>query len=339
MALTELFSFGKDLHIFEYNKKGITTDRTITDVQLHQSLITFETAFNAYCTNILKGKSYTERQLADYIFTSYFKSVNQYQEYLKRSLFIAKQYLNDLVLKVNPANIEKYNDSFNTIRIDFEVLISDIEVNLVKSSKKIKLHSWRKHWKDTSDIYSLARSLFHVEDLTNLEDLYFFDLKPYSIFAIRQLIEMYGKDILGYVTVLDSNGSFSKKHLYSAWAFIKEDLNKANPRISVPFDIEIILKIEKWSNRFVHTSFYPDCFIIWKALQMLKPLFTMPSTPIVIYDGTRKHRTFLPEIKIKKYSTLKASYTKHVNKGAKVKGQYKVIWKNIDQVGAYIITR
>lgn len=339
MALTELYSFGKDLSIFDNCKKGITRYGIITEAQLHNSLITFQTSFDLFCTTVLKGKKYAERSLADYIFTSNFKSINQYQEYLKRSLFIAQQYLSNFVSKINSANIEKYKDGLHVMRIDFEWLLTQIELHIIKSTKKIMMHSGRNKHKDPFSIFSVASTLFNIEDLKKLDDLYIYDLKPYSVFAIRQLIEIYGKNLLGFHSVIDANGNFSKKHLYSAWAFIKEELKKPKPRISIPFDIEIILKIEKWSNRFVHTAYHADCYIIWKALQMLKPLFIPITTPIKIYNGKNQRKFFIPEIKIQRYSTLKASFTKYVNKGAKAKGQYKVVWLNIENVGAYIISR
>lgn len=314
------------IKIFFYKKK------------LWKSFNEFSKSFLSYTDATLKNKSFTHRQIADYLFLSKFNTLNQYQDYLKRCLFSANSYLTHLSEKINNDNIIKYIDTLHMIAIDFEELVASIEVNLNSTATTISLRSGRSKFKKLTDIWGIARNLFFIEDLKSVHDLHLYDIKPFSVFAIRQTIEQYGKEVLGYTSITDPHGNFSKKHLYSSWEFIKLELSKPTPRITLPFDIEVMLKIEKWSHRFVHAGYYADCFVIWQALDMMRELFKSDRKAKRIHTGQSSLRMF-GDVLITNYNSLKADFTIHLNSSISDPTKHVIVnWVNINNVGPYIIS-
>ena len=120
---------------------------------------------------------------------------------------------------------------------------------------KICLRSSRRKNLIPYEIYSSINDLFFIEKHNKIEDLYLRDLKPVVMFQIRQLLEIYGKNLIGYNSILDENGNQIKKFTQIAWAFIKKDVKKNDSKIEIPFDIDVIISLNKWANSFVHSTY------------------------------------------------------------------------------------
>lgn len=333
-----LNDFSKVTTDYYFNKNKNCFTRNRAKVNLYNGFKKFAQEFNSYTISITNGKNFNHRQLADCIFLAKFSSLNQYQQYLKKSLFSANAYLLSLDEKITKKNVDKYFDSLQMIRIDFEELVASIEVNVVGSSTSMTLMSGRKKFKDLIDIWGIARNLFFIEDFEQASDLHYYDIKPFSVFAIRQTIEQYGKEVLGYTSITDPNGQFSKKHLYSSWEFIKIEMAKSSSRITLPFDLEVMLKIEKWSHRFVHAGYYADCYIIWQALDMMGELFRNDGQYKRIYTGQRSKRTF-GDVLITNYDSLKVDFLNHLNSNISDSSKHVIAnWIDVKSVKPYIIS-
>src|ERR1041385_7264021 len=152
--------FSKDLANYYWSKKGNSSFQNISNEQLYDSFINFKIKFEHFCDDILAGKDFTQKELCDYIFLSSFISANQYLDYLKRCLFVARSYLYFITQRIDKDNIQKYIDSLQMIRIDYEELIANVEVNIIKSSPTIELTSGRTKFKQVIDIWRIANSLF-----------------------------------------------------------------------------------------------------------------------------------------------------------------------------------
>jgi hypothetical protein len=338
MGLQIIEKFSNALSGYTRNSNGVIVENKLTDEQLYDAFRQFCADFENYTSNILKGKTFTDRELADYIFEIKFKALKQYQEALRRDLYAANLYLQQRSERINATNIGRYKSLLGTMLSDFEVLFGDIEVNYKNAEESITLHSWRKNTKHVRDILNVAKTLFFIDDAEQLSDIYAFDMRPYAIFPLRQLVEIYGKEILGLVAVEDCYGNFSKKHLYCAWEYIKMEIAKgADSKISIPFDIEVVLKIAKWSNRFVHTTIDAPYYTIFNAIRMLTVLFKSDDKPIKTYDGKRQSKAF-GDITINDYDTLKQEFTAYINKDAKVAGQYVPVWRDVKSVSSYILS-
>jgi len=88
-----------------------------------------------------------------------------------------------------------------------------------------------------------ARSLFSIENVDSIEDISLRDLKPVVMFQIRQLIEIYGKNIIGYRDIKDLSRNPVKKFTQVSWEFLAIEIVKQNSNIKLPFDIRTIICI------------------------------------------------------------------------------------------------
>lgn len=192
----------------------------------------------------------------------------------------------------------------------------------------------RNHYLSVSDIYSSIKELFFIEKSNGIEDLYLRDLKPVVMFQIRQLLEIYGKNLIGYNLILDENGVPIKKFTQIAWEFIKKEVKDKNSRIEIPFDIDVIISLNKWTNTFVHTTYLDNDYIQFFAINCIRDLFKN-SRIIKLYNGKSEDCIEYGSIKIENYNSLKQDFEKYLNDKHKG-GTIKIDWKDIDNVGAHI---
>jgi len=290
--------------------------------------------FLKYCETVFKNKTFNEEQISTHIFRTSFKTEHQYKEYLHKSLYVAKLYIEHLVSVITESNIRRYKHTLMSLDTDLEKLIANFEVIYRKSIPSISLTSGRRSNLTPTDIYSASRELFYIEECDNLEDIYLRDLKPVVMFQIRQLIELFGKDLIGYYAIVDSNGDEIKKFTQEAWKFIKVECKKTDSRIEFPFNINIILSINDWSNSFVHSTYIYSSYIQFYALKTLNLLFKPISNGIKTYDGKIHRHMDFTDIKITNYNALKADFEKHLRERI---SDINVEWKPENKVGAYII--
>lgn len=229
--------------------------------------------------------------------------------------------------------MHRYIHTLTSLDADLEKYIANFEVNYRESKTKISLTSGRRANLSPTEIYSASRELFYIEECENIEDLYLRDLKPVVMFQIRQLIELFGKNILGYYSIVDNNGNEIKKFTQEAWKFIKEECKKADSRIEFPYNLDIILSINDWSNSFVHSTFIYSSFIQFYALESLNLLFRPISKGVKIYNGKVRRSNQFTEIKIINYNSLKSDFENHLKNYMRL----KVDWMPLNEVGAYII--
>ena len=154
------------------------------------------------------------------------------------------------------------------------------------------------------------------------------------MFQIRQLLEVFGKNLLGYYSISDKNGVEVKKFTHVAWDFIHNENKKKTSRIKCPFDTQMILFISKWANDFVHTTYLYSSYIQFFVLKVIKVLFTPAREGVEIYSGKITRSFNYAEIKITNYNSLKMDFEKMLRDRTP---DIVVDWKNIENVGAYII--
>ena len=126
---------------------------------------------------------------------------------------------------------------------------------------------------------------------------------------IRQTIEVYGKYTLGFYRITDGNGNRTNISPQVAWDFIKRETLSPTCRITLPVHIDIIQKVEEWTNFYIHTGNIPEFYLIDNALEFIMPLvYPLNNTrdyrgQIVIYGTTL----------IQRYDTVKADFTTFIN--------------------------
>ena len=288
-----------------------------------------------YCNEILKGKIYKDKQVSEYIFKEEFKNARQFNLSILIHLYTSKTYVDYIKSQITKNNIHKYSHELSHLEIDIEWLVATYEVNCKKSVTKISLNSGRRRNLTPTDIYSAANTLFYIEEFDNIEDLYLRDLKPIVMFQIRQLLEVFGKDLLGYISIQDKNGKNIKKFTQIAWEFIKVETSKNDSKISLPFELSIIIAINNWANNFVHTTFLHNSYIQFFALKAIKILFNTDNKRIKIYNGNFVRKFLLGDIKISNYNLLKLDFENYLSDKM---DNVTVKWMEIKNVGAYIIS-
>ncbi|MEP2771661.1 MAG: hypothetical protein ABJH05_05910 [Fulvivirga sp.] len=303
--------------------------------KLLDSVRAFFDWYISYCNKELGNKDYSEKLLTESVLRENFKSDKQFKEYLFKCLFISREYVKNLNGKVAIKNINAFTHTLLSLEIELEWLIANYEVYYKKSSQNLSLQSGMRKLLSPTDIYSAAKSLFYIEEAKKIDDLYLRDLKPNVIFQIRQLIEVFGRQLIGYYSIEDQNGNPIKKFTQVSWDFIKEEVKKPNSNIQFPFDIHMILQINKWSNGFVHTTFIHSSYIQFFVLKAISILFKSNSSGIKIYTGKTVSKFNCADIKISNYNSLKNDFESFL---ALRMPNISVNWMDPKDVTAYIIS-
>ena len=316
---------------FEYRRK-----RTYYQKQkLFSKLTVFFGWYISYCDGILKKKSYSKETIAQVVLKDFFKDESHWHEYLKKSLYLSKKYVEYLKAKVKMNNLNAFEHTLSSLETDLEWLIIQTEIYINKSIDELANNSFRSHTLTPTDLYSAARTLFRIEEFTKMEDLYLRDLKPVVMFQIRQLLEVYGKDLIGYKAIVDKDGNPIKKFAQIAWEFIKYESKSKRSRIKLPFDVQMILDINKWANNFVHTTYLYNSYIQHFVLNAIGVLFTIAAKDVTIFNGKTSIRLDIAHIEIINYDSLKKDFEQYLND--KNSGAF-VEWMPVEKVGAYIIS-
>lgn len=289
-----------------------------------------------YCNSILKGKIYSQNNVASIVLKTEFKNKSHWNEYIKKSLFLSLEYTEYLKGVVELKNLTAFEHTISNLKIDLEWLIARVEIDIKKTATSISLNSGRRKNLSPTDLYSAARTLFRIEEFSKMEDLYLRDLKPVVMFQIRQLLEVYGRELIGFYSINDQNGLPVKKFTQISWEFIKEEIKSSNSRIRFPFNVQMIIDINKWTNNFVHTTYLHNSYIQYFALKAINVLFASKTKGIKIYTGRKVTKFNIADIEIRNYNALKTDFEQYLNSRIP---NIVVEWMPTEKVGAYIITQ
>jgi|GEM_PF-1423375 hypothetical protein len=296
---------------------------------------TFIEAFALLNIEINKNKQYSEKELVDCVFLTRINRNDTVliKNYLKRKFHVANSYLQYLFNKVDESTIQKHLDTLQLICTDYSELLELIyHYKVAEPKEKFERLRWRRKTKHIFQLYNDAQNFFAMLEFNNVEGVKFYDMEPYSIFAMRQLIEEMGKGILGIISITDSNGN-PAKNTTAPWEFIKEEVKKTSKRIFLNFDIYTIINMEKWSNSFIHTTFSSDIFTIWQALVFLKSLIKTCQEPVTTYNNhvvLPSHN--VPDIRIHNYLSLRKDFEQFINNRKDLK-KLQVIWVDYEKWG------
>ena len=333
IEIKELGTLWKSYSDFFSLKKDLESSRK----DFFDKCILFFDWYISYVENIIpKNSEYSSKEICDNIFTSYLKNDRQIEDYLKSHLFISKQYVEYLKSNIKLDNIHRYEHNLINLKTDLQEIITYWEFFSSKDTSKISLMGGRNHYLSVSDIYSSIKELFFIEESDRIEDLYLRDLKPVVMFQIRQLLEIYGKNLIGYDLILDKNGAPIKKFTQIAWRFIEKEVKNKKSRIEIPFDIDVIISLNKWTNTFVHTTYLDNDYIQFFAINCIKDLFEQGEKG-VFYDNIWHFNINYGAVKINNYESLRNDFEEYLNKKHS-NTNFQIIWKELKNVGAHIIS-
>lgn len=126
---------------------------------------------------------------------------------------------------------------------------------------------------DLNDRREVIRSMFWIEWTPSIEKLSFRDIRPHIQIMIRQAIEMLFKQIIGYVDIVNINGSRNKKFTQIGAKFLSSYRNtqKTGGRtisgdgwnIELNMPIKTLERLNAWCNNFTHDPFIVSLPIIY----------------------------------------------------------------------------
>jgi len=119
---------------------------------------------------------------------------------------------------------------------------------------------------DSYSTFKVARQIFST--FTKASN----SLGAYTIFGIRQALELGSKEIIGLENILDKNGQVFLHGSQIPWDFLV--MTHPHPYMRIRFDPHKMFIINKWAHSFVHTGRNSFCFTVFLALETVQQLYT-----------------------------------------------------------------
>ncbi len=291
-----LKQFADDLH-----------NGTLTPAAKHVSFQSFIKYFDKLKVAALGSKTFTDKQLSEHIFKNTWKS-DQEKLIFEKHLFAAHNTVKRLSDKVTALNFDQYEFMLNMLAYDLFNTVAYIETKILKNTLNFSMGS--RPDQNAREIYDVSRMIFEIGSL-NPANLYLREVLPVSIFLLRQTIEVYGKRLLGFHSITNEQGQRVKGvSTQVVWDFLKVESLKPNCRITLPTNIDIIRKVEEWTNYYVHTGDIPETYLIENAIHLVKPIiYPLNSTE----KNYKNSIVYLGTAKIKDYNVVKADFELFVN--------------------------
>lgn len=294
--------------------------------------------FINYVNAELAGKIITQIDAANQLFVNEIISSTQLKKYLFYSLYAAREYAQDLRRTMEKSNARNYYEIALDVLSDYEPLLCAYETNCNNVTPSIIPHWGKSTVLPMQEMIWGAKQIMYAETTPSMADFNYHDVRPIVSFQIRQIVEIMGKNIIGYSRIKKhSNGREAFNMTQESWKFLKdlEDNGTLTNFISMPLPPSVIRKINEWSNHFVHRAYIDTCYTRYFALLCIFTIMTPPANPILGYNGLQPISTSFGNIQIQHYNTLKSTFEQRLNPRKQV---YDVEWLPIQQVGAYIIS-
>lgn len=185
-------------------------------------------------------QTYTDDHLIPKVFITTINSKNQFDDYLRHSLYCLKLYIDFLRKYIQKDYLARYKTLRRNLLADTEWLLANYETNIKNHNEEIHLTHGSSHQLSTFDIYSVLRELTTIENANDIKDLDLRDILPYRMFVIRQLLETLGKNLIGFTSIEDNNGSPIHKFTQISWDFLN---NKTSNQweISLPLIYRVFI--------------------------------------------------------------------------------------------------
>ena len=337
-------------------KKASAAEKAIALQQVKD----FEVWFIQYADDIFKGAKYDYEAVVGNTYALMHKELTQGQakSFFRYSLYVAREYMVNLqqCRVMDVSTIDRYETELRNMCCDLEWLIINYEVVCKNTCQKMRPTTGAYKGFSPHDMQMTINHFYYMEDVPSIRDLTCSKMKNVLIFQIRMLLETMGRNIIGYVDIVDAKGQVSKKFTQVAWEFLSSNNNHNGWNVTLPngLPIKTVHTVSKWANSFVHTSYYYTDYFQFYAMCVADELFRYPS----IASGKVPCRWNINfgDIHITGYEALKADFENYVNKRGRrsssfflcmkdwllrlIKKQKKTVvsvnWKELKDVGAWI---
>ena len=289
----------------------------------------------AYCTDVFKDATYENEKLAYDVFIFEANSENQYKSYLRSTLYIAKLYAQKWKELINVNNIANCNSLTNSLLADFDWLFTEYENHF--KNHDVQPSSWSRRILCSRDMLWMMGFLTFMEQWTDMSKISFRDIRPYSIFMVRQCLEISGKSLIGYYNIEDDNGKVIKSLTQVPWEYLP--IAEKKGYVKLPFAANCVATLNTWTNSFVHTSFFYNNFVQYFAADFMWELFRprKAGESLTLYNGKPAgYNLAYGDFRLTKYDEMKADFEQFIK--TKTKQQFKINWLSKDDVEGYILS-
>lgn len=290
----------------------------------------------AYAKDVFNGQKYDDEHLIPMLFVSEadIKKENAYKQYIRYCLYIAADYAESMKDNVLQRDyLDRYENLTYQIESDFEWLVARFEC-CFKGANDVEVMHGSAPDVMPRQIMFTANNLYYLEDVPQVEDLDFRNMKPYMMFHLRQLLELLGKNLIGYRNITDRCGSIIPKMTQVSWQFLEEKNKNAKWSIQLPLSLKSVVRLSKWANGFVHTTRIYSIYLQFYALTVVGKLMKAPAAGINTFFQHGHWNVNYGDFKVENYYWLKKDFEKYVWE----RGKNYVEWKPLDKVGAYLMS-
>lgn len=199
---------------------------------------------------------------------------------IRTAAYMMANYVKNYLLKmITPANAQRFKFKMDYLAIDFEYLAYAAENEIY--SKKLPSYcqtSGRRHMLTSFDTMMAMKSLFYIEIIEKIEDMWNSDLIAGSIMYLRLYIDEMLKQFIPYKSLLNNAGKEVAKTGVRR-EFLKSEIKKRIQGLSsfLMDDGEILVYAYEWSCNSVHYGALPlDCLTDWLIMKIsqIKQIFT-----------------------------------------------------------------
>lgn len=274
--IAEIDSFRKMSNSWDTFKKSAKTDAD--KLALYSEYLTFLDAVIDGVKNRLNSKKYNKDSVVQNIIKDNCKNKAEYKEVLRMNLYCIQDYCEGQKGVVKVEYIDRYEHIIYTLLAEIEWYFRRYD-ELINETNYLSGFGTRNNL-HVFELYILCKNIQYIETVPKIQDFYFRDIRPTSIFLVRQILEESGKGLIGYSKILDKNKEPIKKFSQVAWDFLKSK-NSSSWRLQSPFQLATIYGINCWANQFIHTTIFAPIFVQSYIIQYISPIINPDKTKVV----------------------------------------------------------
>jgi hypothetical protein len=207
----------------------------------------------------------------------------------------AAEYAANLVTRISADKDISIGNEFIAVIFDFHRLFKAIAAAYNLSASKFAGN--RNMKVDSYTSFKIAGKFFWCPSQLQRSNT----TNGYTIFALRQALELAGKELIGLKAIVDEHGQTDRYAAQIPWQFIVANIDTGF--IRYPYQAADIQKIYKWTNHFVHTGNDAYCWVNALALQTVDKIYARKK--ITGWDGQPE---FVYPNEITNYGMLKQTF-------------------------------
>lgn len=268
---------GSDRALFHLDEREVALHAT---EGYYEKYTAFLKVVSDYCNKTaIKGTS--DIEIARTLFVP---SYSPRLQIIKTVAFLIANYVDAYLLaKITPTNAERFKSKLDYLAIDFENLAYAAENDIY--SKKLPVYyqtSGRRHTLTSLDTMMAMKSLFYIETIEKIEDMWNSDLIAGSIMYLRLYIDELLKKFMPYKKLVNAASKEVAKTGVRR-EFLKAEMKKrmkGQPSVLLD-DGEILVYAYEWSCDAVHYGALPlDCLTDWLIMKIsaIKQIFCDDAT-------------------------------------------------------------